>query len=47
MSFKLEERAMEELKEYYEKHAMQDEYITVRRIKKIEGVTPFWDRVMN
>ena len=47
-NFQLEERAMEELKTFYEKKAKHGEVISVKRIKnKVGNVIPFWDRVLH
>jgi len=46
--FQLEERAMEELKSFYEKQAKHGEVISVKRIKnKVGNEIPFWDRVLH
>jgi len=46
--FQLEERAMEELKSFYEKQAKHSEVISVKRIKnKVGNEIPFWDRVLH
>lgn len=44
-SIQLEEKAIEELRQYYELKSNFTEFITVKRIKTIADI-PFWDRVM-
>ncbi|XP_066924199.1 inhibitor of Bruton tyrosine kinase-like [Clytia hemisphaerica] len=43
----LEERAMTELKDFYEKNALKGEKISVQRIRKIDNVIPFWEKVLH